>query len=446
MKRLAGFLGLLSGFIFFAGTAIYLQTGILDQLRREPNRFHDSLYLPSSQYVKLITVGYDQFAADFLWLRAIQTFGATYANKESLGQLNSYFDVITDLDPRFIEAYSFGNMVLGEEAHEYKKALALLDKGIENNPGQYRLPFEGSFFAFWTMNDAPKAKAYAELAMQSPDCPEFVRGWIVYFDLKMGRYIAAYENYLRQYVKYTNEGNNQLSEIRLATLRRAIDEWYVRGLRDKATEYWEKNHKTPTVAELEKEGAFRDEEWPNWMGLRDYIDQINLSGAKFPDSEQDLEALPKRFLVKGWTRMPRNPATDNPHFPGYLVWPGVEPYYKTADDVTTATAPLANAPPDNEPAAKKQRLENQLFVISEIRAALQLKQEFRRMDNAIAKYRDEHNGECPPNLEALPGHHLNRDLLEPWGGKFYLYPLDCKVKTSTFANRFDEFIAAGPPI
>lgn len=450
MRRLLGFLGLLAGFLGFSGAAVYLQSGILNELSKRPVIFRDSLYLPSSQYVKLISLGYDHFASDFLWLRSIQTFGATFANKEHLPLMKSYFDVITDLDPHFIEAYSFGNMAVGEEGGAFESGLQLLDKGIAHNPHDYKLAYEGAFFAFWTMNDAERAKGYVAKAVQAPNCPEFVRGWSAFFDLRLGRYVAAYENYAREYMEFVNTGNEPLSNIRRATLRRAINAWYTAGLREKGAEFWETNGRSPTVKELEEIGAFRDVEWPNWVSLREYLDSVIMQNGRFPETEQERQDLVRFFIKKGWERMPDNPASENRHFPGYMFWHGMEPYVTLDEGSETTATPTLLPGPSGPPAAspEKIRRENFLFAISELDAAHRLTLEFKRIQPAIEFYRQQNDGRCPSSVSEVPArHHLNEALLEPWGGEFIIDPKDCQIRASSFLpHRLEDLIAESPPI
>lgn len=474
MRRFLGFIGLFVAFAGFFGTAVALQTGILDELQKRPQRYRDSLYLPSSDYVKLITLGYDHFAADYLWLRSIQTFGATFADTEHLPLMSSYFDVITDLDPKFIEAYSFGNMVVGEEGGDHEKGLALLDKGIEHNPDKYRLGFEGAFFAFWTMNDPERAKGYVAHAIKAPDCPEFVRAWEGYFDLKMGRYIAAYENYLREFMIFANQNNPQMMNIRLATLRRAIDEWYEASLRRIATEFYDTHGRAPTLAELEQTGALKNEEWPNWEALSDFLDQAVMQNQKFPEDEEEVKRIADIFLKTGWERMPNNPASVNRHFPGYLVWNGLTPYFEdmqTTRSLANPVIPIPAARRDRDDDENKilgveendqdqerdraapggdsqEKRGNPLFVMSELEAASLLAQDFRRLSKVIQNYRDANEGQCPPNLEALPPntHFLNTRVPEPWGGYFYIDQRDCRVKASSFSQPVEDLVSEAPPI
>jgi len=417
----------LVGFVLLFGTAVALQHGLLERLSRRPQRFHDTLYLPSSDYVKLVTLGYDHFAADFLWLRAIQVFGATLATADYVDQLHRYFEVITDLDPHFMAAYSFGNLVIGEEAGDHKRGLAILDKGIGHNPGKYRLPFEAAFFAFWAMNDAALARRYAEIARACPDAPVFLSTWAGYFDLKMGRFILAFEQYLRQYMVSFQEGNQQLIDIRWRQLRRSIDEWYQTELRQKGSEFYRREGRAPAIAELEAEGAFRQIQWPDWPALRARLEQFLLAGQPFPADETEARRLAQSFLRTGWEQMPDNPASDHPLFRNYLFWAGQAP---------TVQQEVAVSP--TRPISEVRAVENILFCMSELRTAEIVVRSIQAVQELIGQYKISHDGRCPPDLASLPGQGLT-NFPEPWGGEWIYDPQKCEVSSSTYPNLVDLY-------
>jgi hypothetical protein len=416
----------------FGGSAVFLQNGILKQLAANPNRFTERLYLPPSDYVQLVTLGYDHIFADYLWLRVIQAFGANYLYAGDLGRLASYFDVITDLDPQFIHPYSFGNMVLGEEAGDHKRGLALLDKGMRNNPGLYRLPFEAAFFSYWTMDDAELAKHYAALAVEAPDCPEFVRNWVGYFDLQMGRFIAAYHHYFASLAHHYNAGDDHMAHLSDRSLRRAMDRWIEGELRDKAIQFREEAGRNPTVGELEMRGDFLQSELPDGENLFNFYYAVRREKQPLPEDRAGLEALANRFLRTGWSKLPRDPASHNPEFNGYLVWPGQEPY------TTRMTFKTPSVPMQVE-----KREKNALFAISELRGAEKINQMFGLAQLFIAEHKEAHGEVCPSGWEEV--FPRLKELQEPWGGEWIWDAKNCLIRSSTHKN-LSKSLEMFPPL
>lgn len=420
MRRNVSFFALLLTFLVLGGAALRLQHQQLDMLRKRPNRFRDSLYLPSGNYVKLVSLGYDNFVADFLWLRVIQAFGAAYTAGASIHQLSSYFDVITDLDPRFLSAYSFGNLVLGEEAKDAARGLAILDKGIKNNPTKYRLGFEAAFFAYWTLEDAELAKSYVAKAVAAEDCPEYVRGWGAYLDNKMGRYHAAFENFFREFVHQYNGRNDQLAGLRYQNLRRSINEWIKTDIRLAAIEFYVKNSRVPTLSELEASGAFKEVEWPDWSKLDTYVREIEDKGGKFPDDDDELLRIAQQLIRKGWVHVPGCPESDNPDFPGYVIWPGQLPWFD----------------------GLRER-DNPLFATSEIEAAEAVVKAMNKADATGDNLKKLNNGQCPTELAAVSTDLTQLLPLDPWGGKFIWDTSACKADLTGKRN-FRQSYARAP--
>lgn len=425
MNRLRTTILLLAGFGVFFGGSVLLQHGLLRRLTSQPERFYDWLYVPSSDYVKLTTLGYDQFAADFLWLRSIQTFGATFANEQHVNQLDNYFEVITDLDPKFEAVYSFANMVIGEEAGRHDRGLEFLRKGITANPKRYRLPYEAAFFSYWVMDQPELAKYFVGRAMDAPDCPDYVSGWASHFDMKMGRHSAAYEGYFREYANFHNRGIPEMIQVRRATLVRVIMDWHLTVLREKAVAWREKHGANPTVAELEHAGEFLDETMPDSTALMDFISTALARGERLPEDWQEQRDLSEIFLRRGWSRMPTNPTSSNPHFPGYLVWKGQEPLYTPRGGI------------EPEP--------NKYFVLGELQAAHHLRLILLAAQTASPDYEAQHDGACPPTIDELNSPEIDRFLTqfeEPWGGEWVWDADLCEFYPSSRPKLLEEYFMA----
>lgn len=397
--------------------AIVLQTQMIEAEKQRPPEYRDLLYLPSGEYTHFAAVGYRHFAADFLFLRAIQAFGASFARPQNLGQLWSYFDTITTLDKRFIAAYSFGNLVIGEEAGDLEKGLELLDKGIENNPGQYRLAFEAAFFSLWIMNDPEKAAHYIDLALLAPDCPSYIGRWKGFLNTQLGRYQAAFENYLRDYISYYNAGEELLMASQRRRLADSVSQWHMAVLRDKGIEYNEAHGAYPTVKDLEDEGAFRDVEWPAWSVVVQALDEAAARGSKLGETDDDIQRLIKSFMQTNWKVMPKDPTSNNLVFGGYLITPGIEPFYS---DGTQNTA----------------------FCGREFQIALLYRKRIDQVNDRILKYRNEHDNVCPTDLTLI--NVELEEYVDPWGGKIYLNETKCKLETTSAAKfaRAGKFISA----
>lgn len=220
--------------------------------------YQDSLYLPSPQYVKKASLGYDMVFADLLWLRAIQAFGGHFASDKNYELLYNMFDVITELDPHFIDVYRFGSLAVGEEARKYELGLKILEKGMVNNPGKYRLPFEAGYISWWDMKDAERAKKYYIMASKCPDAPDWIERQLAYFDLQLGKYNAAFERWVEAFLKAADSNQGYLKEISLNSLKNVINDWNIKILQDAADTYKKNNNQSAADLKiLVKEGCIK---------------------------------------------------------------------------------------------------------------------------------------------------------------------------------------------
>ena len=118
--------------------------------------------------------GFDTLLADILWITAIQYLGGIpKINPEEGAIIYKMFDRITDLDPKFTDAYKLGGLTLG--VVESEKAIRLLEKGIVNNKDiEWTVPYYASISAFFHLKDYKEAIRFLEIAVKSPDHPPHI--------------------------------------------------------------------------------------------------------------------------------------------------------------------------------------------------------------------------------------------------------------------------------
>lgn len=344
MKKISlTFLVTLAVFVAMMSSATFLQNRNIQRWRQLPYRYRDTLYLPSSQYVKAVSLGYCQFTADFLWLRMIQSFAAGWSLPENAMQMKSYFEVVTDLDPKFVDVYNFAIMAIGEEGRHTAgfskdpKAVpridemvkGIIDKAIRKNPGSYETPYEGAFYAFWSLNDPALAKYYVRMAKKDPHYPDYIDRWEGFFDLKQGRYQAAYEKYLADYVHTIQAHNKELYPMMAALLQRAINDWFVHEIKQRAID-WQKQHgQYPSVEELDQAGAFKGVVLPDWTVINSVLLEPLLKGEM--DANIDDGSLNKfiQGALHPWDHLPAGPYDGfGPKLKGFVIWRSYKPDQK----------------------------------------------------------------------------------------------------------------------
>ena len=115
-----------------------------EQIRGNQATLEETLYLPSGKTLKKLSLGYYSLLADVYWTRAVQYFGEHHiGGTQHYELLYPLLQITTDLDPNLIVAYENGSIFLSQHkpdgAGESDKAVALVEKGIRNNPEYWRL-------------------------------------------------------------------------------------------------------------------------------------------------------------------------------------------------------------------------------------------------------------------------------------------------------------------
>ena len=133
------------------------------------------LYLPSGKYLRVVALGFDEIVADIIYLWSIQYYG-NYRIEDRYAYLDHiYGQVITELDPRYLDPYLVGSLIMNLEARDPEAALRLLDKGIERNPQRWILAFEAGFLCYNDLRDYGRAATYFEKALRADDVHPLVR-------------------------------------------------------------------------------------------------------------------------------------------------------------------------------------------------------------------------------------------------------------------------------
>ncbi len=131
------------------------------------------LFLPTGEYLSAASLGYQALIADALYLWSIQYYGHQVAS-EGRQYLWRIFDVITDLDPQFEDAYLTGALMMGSDLGDAPMAMRLLEKGAAQNPEGWIYPLESGYYAWMSLGDHELAAQYFDRAAALPGAPDVI--------------------------------------------------------------------------------------------------------------------------------------------------------------------------------------------------------------------------------------------------------------------------------
>jgi tetratricopeptide (TPR) repeat protein len=160
--------------VVLAAAAIPPTQRHLDRTLGEFRAQDEVLYLWSGKQLKRLVPGFEHLAADIYWLRTVQYFGGrrVFAEGKNFDLLYPLVDITTTLDPRLEIAYRYGAIFLAEGrpvgAGRPRDAVAILERGAQANPNDWRLRNQLGFFYYLFLKDPRKA---AEVMLEASRIP-----------------------------------------------------------------------------------------------------------------------------------------------------------------------------------------------------------------------------------------------------------------------------------
>ena len=130
----------------------------------------EALYLSSGKTIKKMSLGLDALAADIYWIRTVQYFGRKLIDSGKplssaatadirMDLLAPLLNIVVTLDPQHVPAYRFGAIFLPER--DMPAAIALLEKGINENSNEWRL-YQDLGYIYWQAGNASAAQEQAD--------------------------------------------------------------------------------------------------------------------------------------------------------------------------------------------------------------------------------------------------------------------------------------------
>ncbi|NQU45046.1 hypothetical protein HQ520_17310 [bacterium] len=430
LARVVLFVLLMGACAFGAG---FLQNQQLKKIKVE-RPYRGSFFLPRAEYAKILAFGYDVFLADFLYLRSIQAFGGQWRTVvKDYKSINRFFNTITELDPQFLEAYEFGSMVIGEESGDPAAAIALNAKGRIKNPDRYRLPYWNIYISWWTLSKAREeggllsprvydeagfaiaplggdytdplnARYWIQMTQRAKDCPEFVPRMLRYIDKETGRFQAALERWISDYLDAVRANDNFMRSIATTQFIDISDKWNLEVLHGALAQYLKDhdNQPPPDLQTLVREGYLQSYQGADFRSMVTLLDH-------YWDAGQVPEGAFQTVVDATFKEMSGVPASPY----------GADPrsaYYILRKDLV----------PEDYPDAMEQHF----WVMSLNQARIMTNLAIGYVRNRVKSYYEK-NMRYPLSLNELSGMERARDAK---AGYFNYNPLTGEVKSPTYPD------------
>ena len=134
--------------------------------------FHDTFY-------KFLFAGYKRIASDLLWITTLLESDLSHYNQKDLNNwMYLRFKSITNLDPLFLQAYTFGAQYLSIIKDDIKGASILFEKGLKYYPKNYSLNFNAAYLYAFELADYKRAVELYSKIEDHPSAPKFIKSLI----------------------------------------------------------------------------------------------------------------------------------------------------------------------------------------------------------------------------------------------------------------------------
>jgi len=196
----------------------------LDDWKRSAQGHDETLvFLPSETKLGRISGGYAGLLADIYWTRVVQYYGRhRLARAQKFPLLGTLLDITTSLDPHLLVAYRFGSVFLAgrppEGAGDPKAAIHLLERGIVNNPGYWRLWEDLGFIYYWDMKDYARAARAFQAGSERPGALPWMRALAATVAAKGGDINTSRLLWLELVRNAGNDAVRHSAEMHLAAL------------------------------------------------------------------------------------------------------------------------------------------------------------------------------------------------------------------------------------
>jgi len=207
------------------------------------------LRVPSPDYARLWSLGFDAAVANYYWLRAIELVGNDEGAVEDRGEMIAdLIDIVTTVDPWVDHPYRFAAVWLTRDREMVERGNRLLERAISYHPLDWRNRYHLGFNYFYYFDEQLRAADVLEGAIGLEGAPNYLAPLVARLRAERGGLQVA-AAFLAQMVESTDDEYKRaeylkaLDEIKTEELARFLDE--------ARAEYWRRNgHDIEKVSDL----------------------------------------------------------------------------------------------------------------------------------------------------------------------------------------------------
>ncbi len=187
-----------------------------------PEGYNDRDLVIHGAKLKDFTLGLNGLVADWYWMQSLQYLGGKFAEKPDIqidvNDLREFdpkllyplLENAASFDPHYIGVYEYGAAVL--PAIDPKLAIKLVEKGIENNPKEWRL-YNHLGYIYWRNRDYDKASKAYTTASEIPGASPVMKAMVAKMNSAGGSRETARAIYSQMYSEAADANSKKTFEL-----------------------------------------------------------------------------------------------------------------------------------------------------------------------------------------------------------------------------------------
>lgn len=197
----------------------------------------DLVYVPDTRMMRVLMLGYDQAAADVMWLRTLDYFARHLASDRRYRWLEYFLDQIIELDPKFRKVYHWAgtNVLYGRRFTNPNVRLSsrFYELALEKFPDDYEAAYRLGLNYYIEMRaDDPeerrryreKGLSYLERAANTPGAPDRLRSMVAAISSRLGKKQLALQYLIDMYIAADDPRTKEDVLRRIEALKAEIGE------------------------------------------------------------------------------------------------------------------------------------------------------------------------------------------------------------------------------
>ncbi len=193
------------------------------------------VYVPDRRQLRLMTLGYDQTAADIVWIRTLEYFASHFKGDRKYPWLEHFLDQIISLDPDFSKVYHWAgaNVLYGRRFtnENVLRSNRFYELALKNSPDDFEAAYRLglNFYVELRSDDVEQTKRwrekglyYLERAANTPGAPGRTRKLVAAISNKLGKRQLALQYLVDLYVQTTDTQKKEDIKARIDHLKKEM--------------------------------------------------------------------------------------------------------------------------------------------------------------------------------------------------------------------------------